>query len=119
MTRYHTEPLIKVTFETADSEHRAYINSPTFTHGGKGSNHAEALVNAAMHWLAHVRMNTPATTRLPIDWRDPDWDKAVRVHDWRNHIADIVRAMWHSFTDEQKQALAISAERIADAEEWD
>lgn len=92
------------------------IKTATSEHGGSGKHPAEALVNAAMHWLSHVRMNTPDP---PSDWKEPDWDKANRVHDWRNYIGAVVAAMWSTFTDEQKQALAISAQSLADQEDWD
>ena len=56
---------------------------------------------------------------LPDDYKTPEWDKAQRVHDWRNYISDEVRALWDSFTDEQKQAIARQADEQSDVEEWD
>jgi hypothetical protein len=41
------------------------------------------------------------------------------VHDWRNYISPAVRAMWDTFTDEQKQAIAENADDHASREEWD
>jgi hypothetical protein len=53
------------------------------------------------------------------DWRSPEWEKAGRVHDWRNYVGDELRAMWDTFTDEQKRAIARNADVLADGEEWD
>jgi hypothetical protein len=52
-------------------------------------------------------------------WRDPQWDKAGRVHDWRNHISEEIEAMWDTFTDAQKAALYRQAQELASAEEWE
>lgn len=59
------------------------------------------------------------TILSPKDYIDPDWKSAGRVHDWRNYISDEVRAMWSTFTDAQKAALARMAEVTADNEEWE
>ena len=53
------------------------------------------------------------------DWSDPQWDEARSVHDWRNYINDELRAIWHTFTDEQKQAIRNNADEFAAAEEWE
>lgn len=50
---------------------------------------------------------------------NPDWENAGRVHDWRNYIDDDLRAIWDTFSDAQKIAIAKSAQRQADNEEWD
>lgn len=50
---------------------------------------------------------------------DPKWDEAGRVHDWRNHVGENVKAIWHTFTDEQKLALAEDADERASNEHWD
>lgn len=59
----------------------------------------------------------PADT--PADWQSPSWGAAGRVHEWKNYISDEVRAMWHTFTDEQKQAFARQADEIAGREDWE
>lgn len=56
---------------------------------------------------------------IPNDYSHPEWDKAQRVHDWRNHISEKLRGLWETFTDEQKQTIAESAEDKAAAEEWE
>lgn len=50
---------------------------------------------------------------------NPDWSREWRVHNWRNYITDDLRAMWHTFTDTQKIAIAQMAERQASNEQWD
>lgn len=53
------------------------------------------------------------------DVDDPQFDRAGRVHDWRNYIGESVRAIWMSFTPEQRLALAADADELAGREEWD
>lgn len=50
---------------------------------------------------------------------NPEFDKATKVHDWRNHVARHVKAIWHTFTPEQQMALAMDAEERASAEDWE
>ncbi len=51
--------------------------------------------------------------------RDPKWNRAGRVHDWRNHVPEHIRAIWDTFTEEQRFALVKWADECASAEEWD
>lgn len=53
------------------------------------------------------------------DVTSPDWGEGGRVHNWRNHVPEHIRAVWGTFTDEQRRALVGWAEQLADAEEWD
>lgn len=55
----------------------------------------------------------------PPDWEVPDWGAACRVHDWKNHVSERVRALWASFSEEQKKALAAQADEQAQREEWE
>jgi len=64
-------------------------------------------------------MDTLILETTPNDWAAPEWDKAGRVHEWKNYISEEVQAMWATFTDAQKQALARQAEETASREEWD
>lgn len=50
---------------------------------------------------------------------NPEWEKSRRVHDWRNYIDEEVKAIWNTFTPEQRMALAKQADNLASAEEWD
>jgi hypothetical protein len=54
----------------------------------------------------------------PTDHLVPEWEKAGKVHDWRNYISDEVRALWETFTPEQCAALARQAEQMASHEIW-
>jgi len=53
------------------------------------------------------------------DWQAPAWDKPSRVHEWKNYVNEEVAALWNTFTDTQKQALARNAQELADLEEWE
>lgn len=57
--------------------------------------------------------------RIPKDWKNPDWDKTEKIHDWKNHIHDQIQQIWNTFTNKQKKILAECAEADALAEEWD
>ncbi len=51
--------------------------------------------------------------------RNPQWEKADKVHDWRNYISDNVKAIWDTFSNIQKFALLKQADDQASREEWD
>lgn len=53
------------------------------------------------------------------DYINPEWDRVWKVHNWRNYITDELRAMWDTFTPEQKLAIARMAEEQASREEWE
>ena len=50
---------------------------------------------------------------------DTDWQEGGRVHNWRNHIGEKTKAVWNTFSIEQKRALAEDADELAGREEWD
>lgn len=50
---------------------------------------------------------------------NPDFDKARKCHDWRNHIPDNVRELWSEMSVEARVVAYLMAERQAAAEEWD
>jgi hypothetical protein len=50
---------------------------------------------------------------------NPEWEKATKVHDWRNHVPETVQIVWGSFTLEQKKMLVEWAESLASQEHWD
>jgi hypothetical protein len=58
-------------------------------------------------------MNTPR------DYREPEWTRTDRVHNWRNYISEEVQVAWPTFTPEQQAMLARQAEEQASREEWD
>lgn len=50
---------------------------------------------------------------------DPHCEGAGKTHDWRNHVPEGVRAIWGTFTPEQRAALVAWADKLASDEEWD
>ena len=56
---------------------------------------------------------------LPTNWENPDWETSNKVHDWRNHVSDGIIKIWDTFSQEQKMAIAISANDEASNEEWE
>lgn len=64
-------------------------------------------------------MSTYRDPSKQADVDDPLWDHAGKVHDWRNHVGEGIRAIWHTFTPEQRMALAADADERASAEEWE
>lgn len=61
----------------------------------------------------------PAHLPVPDDYADPEWAEGGRVHNWRNHVPEVVRTIWHTFTDRQQQLLALWATELASREEWE
>ena len=58
--------------------------------------------------------------KLREQWAsNPEWDKAGRVHDWRNYISEKVQSIWGTFTLEQQIALMDQADDRAGSEIWD
>lgn len=50
---------------------------------------------------------------------DPEWDKAERVHDWRNHVGERTKEVWQTLTLEQRRAVYLDAEEMSSREEWE
>lgn len=48
-----------------------------------------------------------------------DWDEGGRVHNWRNYVGERMQALWETFTDDQKKAIAVDAYEISSREHWD
>lgn len=57
----------------------------------------------------------------PEEYQNPDWAEPdiKYVHDWRAYIGADLRAMWSSFSDEQKYCIAKNAQLLANDEDWD
>ena len=49
----------------------------------------------------------------------PEFEKAGRIHDWRNYVGKRVRGVWHTLTAEQRRAFAEDADDRAGDEDWD
>ena len=92
----------------------------------------------ASHWLltalqaneaAHADSPAASISDTPLgeclapfsdDWLvNPDFENAGRVHDWRNHVGEHVKAIWATLSDHARRAIALDADQRADAEEWD
>lgn len=73
----------------------------------------------------------PATSGLFfLDWHNswmseqehadtPRWKEAGRVHEWRRYIGERTRAIWDTFTPEQRLALMRDAQDASMNEEWE
>jgi hypothetical protein len=48
-----------------------------------------------------------------------DWNGGSQIHNWRNHVGVRVQAIWDTFTDAQKIAIAMDAEIEADREDYE
>jgi hypothetical protein len=55
----------------------------------------------------------------PYGFLHPEWDKAGKVHDWRNYASEEIMVMWEGFTPEQRLAIARMLDGMASNEEWD
>jgi hypothetical protein len=53
------------------------------------------------------------------DLDDPGFDKAGRIHDWRNYVGEHVRARWETIPIELRAAIAADAQTLADREDWE
>lgn len=60
-----------------------------------------------------------ASADTPKDFLNPEWTEGGAVHNWHNHVSEELQAMWPSFNQEQRAALARQAQAQADNEEWD
>lgn len=54
-----------------------------------------------------------------IDVNNPQFDKATKVHDWRNHVDEIFKITWTELTQREKLIIASIAEGLADIEQWE
>ena len=54
-----------------------------------------------------------------IDLKNPEFDNAGKVHDWRNYVDDLYIENWDKLTEREKIIIATMADKQASAEEWD
>jgi hypothetical protein len=54
-----------------------------------------------------------------VDIDNPEFDKAGRVHDWRNYIMEHLIILWDDLSRETRMAIAMIAQKQASEEEWD
>ena len=55
----------------------------------------------------------------PHDWRNPEWATPSRVHNWRNYATAELKAIWHTFTDDQALVVCLALDVLASGEGWD
>jgi hypothetical protein len=53
------------------------------------------------------------------DLADDTFQRRQRVHDWRSHVGDELQEIWPELTQRERLLIALTAQRGADAEEWD
>ncbi len=49
---------------------------------------------------------------------DPQFDKARKKYDWRNHLPDEIRGLWRELSVEARVIAFFMAERRACQEDW-
>ena len=49
----------------------------------------------------------------------PDWGNPSMCHDWKNYIDKDIRLIWQMLSGEERYMAFLTAEKRADAEEWD
>lgn len=49
----------------------------------------------------------------------PSFNKAEKVHDWRNYVLDEYKEIWKQLSLETRVAIYRHCRVIADSEEWD
>lgn len=49
----------------------------------------------------------------------PEFEKAHRIHDWRNYVGSNTRAAWDTFSSVQRAAIMKDATVSASLEDWD
>ena len=57
--------------------------------------------------------------RERIDINNPEFKKAGRIHDWRNHIPYPVKQIWNELSEEERKVFAQMAGISANNEDWD
>lgn len=63
---------------------------------------------------------TDESSAIPLkDVLDPQWEKAGRVHDWRNYVSEELQRLWPGLDPELRLVLARSADEPAGREDWD
>ena len=50
---------------------------------------------------------------------NPEFEKAGKVHDWRNYVPDLLMQDWEKLLYETRALVVIMAAYQADAENWD
>lgn len=53
------------------------------------------------------------------DLSHPAFDKATKVHDWRNYVIDEYKEKWHQLSYQTRLAIYDHCDNMAAREEWD
>jgi len=51
--------------------------------------------------------------------KKPEFEKATKIHDWRNYVPDQLIEDWNNLTMRERQIIYFMAEERASIEEWD
>lgn len=51
--------------------------------------------------------------------QNPEFEKASKIHDWRNYVPDEFEKEWNNLTLREKQIIFVLADKQASEEEWD
>lgn len=69
-----------------------------------------------------TKPHTPNRSQIPynkVDLDNPQFEKAEKCHDWRNHVHGTLRTGWASLTYNERMIIKGIAMRNADNEQWD
>lgn len=55
----------------------------------------------------------------PKDFKNPNWYEINLFGDWKKHISDDLREIWHTFSDIQKMLIAENAKNQTDCYDID
>jgi hypothetical protein len=69
-----------------------------------------APINAASGLRMSAMAEIPDYDYITKEALRPDWNTKWQPYDWKNHIGRRTQALWNTFTDEQKVALAADAD---------
>lgn len=71
------------------------------------------------HWNPDAPLDAAVLTKLGADLADEEFTNRSRVHNWRNHVGDSLKAIWGTLSDETRGAIYLMAEWEAQSEEWE
>jgi hypothetical protein len=49
----------------------------------------------------------------------PQFEKVTKVHDWRNYVPHYMQRVWKEMTLRERVLVYLTADEMADNEEWD
>lgn len=53
------------------------------------------------------------------EYISPRWGTGSKVHNWKRYAEPELIAIWDTFNEEQKRAIALTLDAAASREEWD